>query len=69
MIMIDHDNGYLNESFFDFVTLNGWLLPYGIPRVGFSRLILSMLCRQIFGLGSEETRRCKINLKDEHGEI
>jgi hypothetical protein len=24
---------------------------------------------QILGLGSGETRRCKINLKDEHGEI
>jgi hypothetical protein len=25
--------------------------------------------RQIFGLGSGEARQCKINLKEEHGEI
>jgi hypothetical protein len=30
---------------------------------------LSMFGRQIIGLGSGEMRRCKINLKDEHGEI
>jgi UDP-glucose 4-epimerase len=30
---------------------------------------VSMSGRQIFGLGSGETRRCKINLKEKHGEI
>jgi hypothetical protein len=26
-------------------------------------------CRQILGVGSGETRRCKINLEDEHDEF
>ncbi len=30
---------------------------------------LSTSGRQIFGLGSGEIRRCKINLKDKHGDI
>jgi hypothetical protein len=30
---------------------------------------LSASCRQIFGVGTEKARLCKINLEEEHGEF
>jgi hypothetical protein len=43
-----------------------WSSQMDLEHLPLPGVPLSTLCRQIFGLGSRETRRCKINLEDEH---